>query len=254
VYGWRAKIGHIAVSNDLVMECDFWRMAPPGVAIYVARMFYDDNLPDPLERLARMAPYARRAAEDLGTLFPDAIVYGCTSGSFFRGEAWDREYMAELSQLAGGVPVVSTARASAEAMLALGIRRVSVATPYTDDVNALLPPFLKDFGIEVVQMKGAQLLSAMDIAHMRQEDVARLSREVTAHGSDGLFFSCTAAPILEMITALEEDLGVPVVTANQASFWAVLRRAGVRARVPGFGHLFELDAPPSVPARELVTA
>jgi len=39
------------------------------------------------------------------------------------------------------------------------------------------------------------------------------------------------------IEAWEREFGKPVVTTNQASFWAVLRAFGGADRVPGFGRL-----------------
>ena len=41
-----------------------------------------------------------------------------------------------------------------------------------------------------------------------------------------------------VIETLEEDLGRPVLTANQVAFWYALREAGVRAPVKGYGRLF----------------
>ena len=37
---------------------------------------------------------------------------------------------------------------------------------------------------------------------------------------------------------IEEDLGRPVLTANQVAFWYGLRQAGVHAPVKGYGRLF----------------
>ncbi len=47
------------------------------------------------------------------------------------------------------------------------------------------------------------------------------------------------------IQALEEDLGRPVLTANQVTFWQALRLSGVRAPIPGYGQLFALEPPAS---------
>ena len=52
---------------------------------------------------------------------------------------------------------------------------------------------------------------------------------------------------LDVAAQLEEDLGVPVVTANQAAFWAALRRLGLRDKVVGFGRLLEIENLPSKP-------
>ena len=44
--------------------------------------------------------------------------------------------------------------------------------------------------------------------------------------------------------ALEEDLGRPVLSANQVVLWHALCLAGVRASVGGYGCLFAHDPPP----------
>ena len=41
-----------------------------------------------------------------------------------------------------------------------------------------------------------------------------------------------------VIAALEEDLGRPVLTANQVAFWYALRLAGVGAEVDEYGQVF----------------
>jgi maleate isomerase len=46
-----------------------------------------------------------------------------------------------------------------------------------------------------------------------------------------------------VIQALEEDLGVPVLTANQVLCWHLLRLAGTRAPVVGYGRLFAQPLP-----------
>jgi maleate isomerase len=44
---------------------------------------------------------------------------------------------------------------------------------------------------------------------------------------------------LEAAGELERRLGIPVVTANQATIWATLRALGVNQPIPGFGSLLE---------------
>ncbi len=43
--------------------------------------------------------------------------------------------------------------------------------------------------------------------------------------------------------ALEEDLGRPILTANQVTFWNALRYAGVRAPVTRYGRIFAEPLP-----------
>jgi maleate isomerase/arylmalonate decarboxylase len=59
-----------------------------------------------------------------------------------------------------------------------------------------------------------------------------------------LLITCTDFPTLPLIEALEEELGVPVVTSNQATLRACLRAAGITDGVPGAGRL--LRAPDAI--------
>lgn len=54
-----------------------------------------------------------------------------------------------------------------------------------------------------------------------------------------MFISCTNLASLGVIAALERDLGKPVITSNQACFWACLRRLGLRDAIGGHGKLLE---------------
>jgi maleate isomerase/arylmalonate decarboxylase len=56
-------------------------------------------------------------------------------------------------------------------------------------------------------------------------------------GSDAILITCTDFPTLPLIAQLEREFGVPVVTSNQATFWAMLRAAGVDDRFTDFGRL-----------------
>ena len=78
-----------------------------------------------------------------------------------------------------------------------------------------------------------------DVGAVTLETVYHLVKNATYRDSDGVFISCTNLRSVGAIADLERDLGIPVVSAIQASFWDALRLAGVRASKPGFGRLFD---------------
>ena len=114
MYGWRARVGAILVSDDMASECEYALMSPPGVSWHAARMIIQDSLA-PLTRLETMLPHADQAAVALGTLGPDVVMYACTSGSFFRGRSSDEQHMLQLGELAG-CEVISTSLAVVRAL------------------------------------------------------------------------------------------------------------------------------------------
>jgi maleate isomerase len=72
------------------------------------------------------------------------------------------------------------------------------------------------------------------------QQIAPLYEQVRAacpDDADGVLLAGTGFRCVGLIEALEQDLGRPVVTANQASLWHGLRQAGVRPAVEGYGAL-----------------
>jgi maleate isomerase len=130
--------------------------------------------------------------------------------------------------------------AMVDAMHALGLRRIAVGTIYTDSVNAKLREYLERSGFEVVSMKGLQISTPSEVIYLEAAHAYRLGREVAAEGSaDGILISCGGFRTFEMIPALEQDAGIPVVTSNQATLWKALRMAGIRDDIPGLGRLLQ---------------
>jgi len=213
------RIGLLLPSSNTTMEPELYRMAPTGVTIHTARMMLRSVTPEGLEAMARDAI---KAAKMLKTAEVDLLLYGCTSGSLIKGIKWEGELVADLID-ATGIATVSTGRAVVEAMKELDLRRVGVATPYIDEINDLEKEFLEDHGIEVARIGGLGITENLKIAKVNPERVMDLAGLVSS-GADGVFISCTNLPTIGVIEVIEADLGIPVVTSNQASMWAALKR------------------------------
>ncbi|NPA47982.1 MAG: maleate cis-trans isomerase [Thermococci archaeon] len=233
MYGWRARIGLLVPSSNTTMEPELWKMAPEGVSLHAARMRLTEVIEAGLREMERQAGAAAETLVDAGV---DVILYGCTSGSLIGGRGYDVRVAEDLEDRSG-VRSITTSTAVLEALNELGIRRLSVATPYTDEVNEKERLFLEENGFEVVRMEGLGLVNNLEIGMQEPRSAYRLARSVYAPGIDAVFISCTNFRTVEVIDRLEEDLGVPVVTSNQASLWFVLRELGVRSRYGKYGEL-----------------
>jgi maleate isomerase/arylmalonate decarboxylase len=155
-----------------------------------------------------------------------------------------------LDSLAGfmsresGRPAVATAPALVHACRALGLKRVSLATPYHDALNHHENEFLAENGIEVVAMKGLGIGAGgpheyVRIAKVPEEDVYAHCRSADHPDAEGMIVSCTDFRTLGILPRLEKELGKPVVSSNLATFWMALRAAGVKERLKGYGRLLE---------------
>jgi maleate isomerase len=217
------------------MEPEFWRMAPEGVSVHTSRVRLSEVTP---EALRLMASEVVRAAEELATAEVNVIVYGCTSGSLLEGVEWEERLRREIRERAG-VEAITTAQAVVEALRALGIRRVAVATPYIDEINSRERSFLERSGFTVVRIRGLGIVRNTDIGRQPPWVAYRLAKEVAreaGRSADGVFISCTNFRTIEVIELLESELQLPVVSSNTASMWLALRTLGIRDRL-SYGRL-----------------
>lgn len=234
-YGWKARIGLIVPSTNTINEPEFWRMAPEGVGVFTARaMLLGRATP---ESYFEMAKAVSGASDQLATAEVDIVAYGCTSGSF----VCPMSDLVEDMQTRTGKPALAAAGAVAAALRVLGAQRVALATPYVDFVNQRECEFLEAYGFNVTSLESLDLGHTQEerraIGRVPPEAIYRLAVQADRPDADVVFISCTNLASLEVIQKLEDALGKPVLTSNQACFWACMRRLGLRDSVTGYGRL-----------------
>ncbi len=235
MYGWRARIGLLIPSSNTTMEPEFYKMASEGVSVHTARMKLKEVT---AKALVEMEEYAENAANLLRDAKVDVIVYGCTTGSLVKGVGYDLKLSAKLEE-ACGRPVVTAATAVVDALKKLKAKKVCVATPYIDELNEKEKAFLEGSGFQVLKIRGLGLRDNTEIGKLPPTTAYRLAKEVFTPDADCIFISCTNFRTIEIIQTLEEDLGKPVVTSNQASMWAALKKLGISFHIKGYGRLLE---------------
>ncbi len=238
-YGPRARLGLIVPPTNTVNEAEWARMMPEGVTFHTHRMPLHADTASAAGRSALMADLDSACAM-LGRCGPDVIAYACTAGSM----ATPAEALPEAVSARAGRPVISTAAAIVAALRALGVRRLSVATPYAQALNDHEAHFLAEHGFEVTRLLGLGIGAdgPQDFVRIAQTPLAAVAahaRAAFAPGSGALLITCTDFPALPLIETLEAELGVPVITSNQATLWAALRRAGVAEAAAGAGRLLQ---------------
>lgn len=232
-YSPRARLGLIVPPTNTVNEAEWARMMPEGVTLHTHRMRLH-----PAEDQAALMADLTAAVDMLGAAAPDAIAYACTAGSM----TIPASALPDAVSAATGRRCLTTSAAIVEALNALGVRRLSVATPYSDALNRHESEFLAAHGFEVLAIAGLGIGAAgpqdyVRIAETPLDTVRAHARGVMAPGSEALLIACTDFPTLPLIAELEDTLGLPVVTSNQATLWAMLRAIGVTDRATGQGRL-----------------
>lgn len=235
VRGWRGKIGLIFPAPGGAPDFEYHERVPEGVGVFIARLPFEACS---VEGLSRMGDFVEDAAALVGQAKVDLILFACTTGSLVKGPGYDKQLIERIEKRTG-IPALTTSTAVVEALNALKMRRIAIATPYSDEVNEAETKFLEGLGFEVSIIKGLGNVDPTAMPAVRYEVMYRLAKEICSEEDDGVFISCTGISVLDIIRTLEEDLGKPVVTSNQASLWAALRRLKIKTKLDGLGQLFE---------------
>lgn len=246
MYGWKGRIGLLIPSRNTTIEPEFNRMAPEGVSIHAARMFLKENSP---AALIKMEKEIDPAVSLIMAVNPDVIIFGDTSGSFIKGLGYDQKLIQRINRLTK-TKAMTTSTAVIEALKLLDIRKVAMATPYTDEINEREKRFIEAHGIRVTRTAGlgyykplkSYPLALKPVSGMGLLDPSvayKLAQDVNSREAEGIFISCTNFRTIEIIEALEKNLGKAVVTSNQASMAMALRLMGIREKIIGFGSLLE---------------
>ncbi|MDF3297682.1 maleate cis-trans isomerase family protein [Streptomyces tropicalis] len=183
------------------------------------------------------APGPAAGVEGLRLSGAEAVVSACSGGGFADG--WDgaHERVRSLAR-AAGMPASATAFAFVHAAGEVGARRVAVATTGGADTGSLVADFLRAAGLEVVAAHGAGPLAPEETAAWGETEILALAREADTAGADAVLLTDTALHTASHLTALEKDLGKPVLTAHQVTVWEGLRLTDRRVNAPALGALF----------------
>ena len=234
----RVRVGLLVLTNDYVVERDMMAMRPNDdeVHLFVARVPFEGEC-EP-EALAAMA---ERLTASTDTILPggrlDSVVYSCASGTAAIGAA---NVARSINASRPDAAVITPITAAHEAFETLGLQKISVLTPYTDEVTANTVAALDAGGAEAVMTICLGIEVSDDISAVTPESVFDAAIEADHPDADGLFISCTDFRAAQMIEDIEASIGKPVVTANQATFWSAIRKGGYEKKVSGFGRLLRM--------------
>ena len=254
VYGGRGCIGVIDLSTCTSLTAEYQAALPPGVLAVFARL----RLPRgevSVEALDEMLGSTRleEAAQEVADAGASVIGFACTTASLLHGPGFDRS-LAQRIEKATGVRATTTATGVVNALRAIGVKRLSIGTPYVDELNRRESLFFEDAGIEVVSIKGLGLHLDRDIGRLTAKDVKGLALSANIDGTDALFLSCTNLPALPFLAELELTLGKPVLSSNAATIWETLRLVDALPAKAGFGALLSRAADHSTGSQGASTA
>ncbi|MGH9292048.1 MAG: maleate cis-trans isomerase family protein [Acidimicrobiales bacterium] len=220
-------MGLLLPSSNTMMEPDFTSGLPAGVTLHSARMYMEDTTPEGEGRM--LDEFVMGPARDVGTARPHVVVFGCTSAGALRGNDYDAELCARISEVTG-VPTMSTIGSVRAALASSGARRVGIVTPYVNELNSKIAASIEADGMEVVRIAGLGITENFAIARVEPDDIVAFAlTSLEGADIDLVFASCTNFAATSARAAISERLGLPVVTSNQAVLAATVEHLGRQA-------------------------
>ena len=226
--GWRARLGFLVPPGNPTVEPELIAMTPPGVSVHFSRLVARGPAGThhgQEERNRSQIEHIDESASLLAMVKPNVIVLAHTATSYTLGRTAEAALLQRL-QNQYALPFVTAFGSVAAALGELGVKRVALGTPYSEEITLEGKAHLEEHGFDVVSH--GRLENVTNIYEQTAERAYRLGREVDTPEAQAVFLSGTGMPTIKILEAL---------SANSAMMWHALRLAGVRHPISGYGRL-----------------
>ncbi|MGO3741016.1 maleate cis-trans isomerase family protein [Kerstersia sp.] len=240
------RIGQIVPSSNTTMETEIPAIlraregvAPERFTFHSSRMRMKHVTK---EELSKMDGDSDRCALELSDARVDVLGYACLVAIMSMGRGYHRVSEERLHlrtvENGGPAPIVTSAGALVDGLHAIGAKKVSLLAPYMKPLTALVIDYIESEGIEVVDSISLEIPDNLEVGRQDSRAPIEITKKLNTKGVDAVVASaCVQMPSLASIQAIEDRVGLPVVSSSVATTYMMLKRLGLDTSVPGFGSL-----------------
>ena len=230
------KVGLIALSTDQTIEGDFIDICKNlPLNIFINRIHNQNPLTK--ENLLKMEKDLESVTNKI---LPDekinTIAYGCTSGTIAIGENNVKD---KILSAKPGCYVTTPVSSAIKAFQKMNIKKIALFTPYPEPVNKTILKYFASKEIEITSFASLNLNLDSEFASVDPNYILDLLSKLKMKNADALFISCTALPVLNILSKLESKIQKPVLSSNQTLIWDTIRSIGYKLPIKGYGKLLE---------------
>ena len=240
------RVGQIVPSSNTTMETEIpamlrWRedILPERFTLHSSRMRMKHVVKEELEAMDRDSD---RCAIELSDARVDVLGYACLVAIMSMGKGYHRVSEARLHQRTvendGAAPVVTSAGALIEGLHRLGAKTVSVICPYMKPLTRMVVDYIESEGITVRDYTALEIPDNLEVGRHDPQRLLEIYKSVDRTGIDAFVASaCVQMPSLPIIQTLQDEIGIPVVSAAVCTTHQMLDRLGLECKVPNAGAL-----------------
>ena len=212
--------GMLVPPANPAIEPEMHRLLPPSIALFVARF---GVMPGTTleERNHRYLDNYPLAVKSFGDMKLAAMVIGLTGPSYRLMPYGDAALMQELSAITGGMPVATASHAIAQALHAIGARRLCLVSPYPGWLTDSAVAYWKQAGCEIAQViKMSETFRAYELT---SDEVADAIARVDHDAIDATVMSGTGMLTLPAILDARRRIDKPILSSNICAAWWLAR-------------------------------
>ena len=116
-----------------------------------------------------------------------------------------------------------------QALQAINAKKISLLTPYQDNVNDQLKLFLSAGDIHVQHFDSFYAPDVIALGNITAKQVQEKAITLFAQDVDALFIACSQLPTFEILEALSDALKKPVLSSIQVTAKALLNHSSIKA-------------------------
>ena len=123
----------------------------------------------------------------------------------------------------------------------VGVRRLGLVSPYTDDVQRRIAANYRRHGIDCIAEAHGGISDNFAFAGIGSATIEAMIREVAQSRPDAVVVLCTNMDAVDLAAGLERELDLPVLDSIAATLWSVLELLHLpKEAYRRFGRMFSL--------------
>ena len=240
------RIGQIVPSSNTTMETEIPAMLRAREAVLPERFTFHSSRMRmkkvTKEELAAMDADSDRCAAELADARVDVLGYACLVAIMSMGKGYHCQSESRLHEVTvregAPAPVVTSAGALVHGLRTLKAKKVAMVAPYVQSLCTMVADYIEHEGFEVVDKIALEIPDNLEVGRRDPMALVDIYRKLKLDGIDALVLSsCVQMPSLAAVPIVEQECGLPVISASICTTYQMLQKLGLKTYAPDAGAL-----------------